>query len=345
MAALGAEHWPVPLPPPPTDPAAPRRALIRVLPELLESRPQAAALVGDLWRLAETATAEERVAPPWARSEGRAEAAWTRALVAALRARRELHTEELRLANQWRELADRIGPAVEAARTTARSASLGKREIAAAEQARVEWRLSQQLAATGKYAPALEAGSRAEHWIRVVAHRQQEVLARFADPSNLRLWRRWAAEAIEHSRKQREVVFVVDKLRRRLEVFSAGIKIETFPAEIGSKGLQRKLHSGDRATPEGHYQVTELRGPGQTQYYKALMLSYPNAEDRNRFAAAIRRGELPRRARIGGLIEIHGDGGQGRDWTDGCVALANTDMDKIFDLARMGTRVTIVGTY
>jgi lipoprotein-anchoring transpeptidase ErfK/SrfK len=58
----------------------------------------------------------------------------------------------------------------------------------------------------------------------------------------------------------------------------------------------------------------------------------------------VKRGELHLRARIGGLIEIHGEGGQGRDWTNGCVALSNRDMDEVFALARVGTRVTIVGT-
>ena len=54
---------------------------------------------------------------------------------------------------------------------------------------------------------------------------------------------------------------------------------------------------------------------------------------------------LRRLAGIGNLIEIHGDGGQGRDWTDGCVALADGDMDKVFARSRVGTPVTIVGTF
>jgi hypothetical protein len=53
---------------------------------------------------------------------------------------------------------------------------------------------------------------------------------------------------------------------------------------------------------------------------------------------------LPAGARIGGLIEIHGEGGRNRDWTSGCVALANGDMDRVFDRAGIGTPVTIVGS-
>ena len=49
------------------------------------------------------------------------------------------------------------------------------------------------------------------------------------------------------------------------------------------------------------------------------------------------------RARPGGLIEIHGEGGRGEDWTRGCVALSNRDMDDLFRRVAVGTPVTIVG--
>ena len=64
-----------------------------------------------------------------------------------------------------------------------------------------------------------------------------------------------------------------------------------------------------------------------------------------RFALGKVRGIIPTRVGIGNLIEIHGEGGEGRDWTDGCVALANPDMDRVFALTEVGTPVTIVGTY
>jgi murein L,D-transpeptidase YafK len=82
---------------------------------------------------------------------------------------------------------------------------------------------------------------------------------------------------------------------------------------------------------------------GQSRYHRALLLDYPNAADRERFAAAKRRGEIPRGAGIGGLIEIHGEGGRGQNWTEGCVALSNRDMDDLFRRVGTGTRVTIVG--
>ena len=53
---------------------------------------------------------------------------------------------------------------------------------------------------------------------------------------------------------------------------------------------------------------------------------------------------MPAAAGIGGLIEIHGEGGRGRDWTRGCVALANPDIDDLFRHVEVGTPVTIVGS-
>jgi hypothetical protein len=73
------------------------------------------------------------------------------------------------------------------------------------------------------------------------------------------------------------------------------------------------------------------------------MLDYPNERDKERFRKAVQRGEIARGASIGGLIEIHGEGGRGGDWTDGCVALTNNEMDDLFDRVSVGTLVTIVG--
>ncbi|MEZ5072175.1 MAG: L,D-transpeptidase [Bacteroidales bacterium] len=73
-------------------------------------------------------------------------------------------------------------------------------------------------------------------------------------------------------------------------------------------------------------------------------MDYPNAEDTKRFRNNKKNGRIPGDAEIGGLIEIHGKGGKGSDWTDGCVALRNEDMDAVFAACPNGTRVTIVGS-
>ena len=126
-------------------------------------------------------------------------------------------------------------------------------------------------------------------------------------------------------------------------LLSKGVAVRTYDAEVGSNALGVKERQGDRATPEGRYRVVKKKDRGQSRYYRALLLDYPNEDDRRRFAAAQRRGEIPRGARIGGLIEIHGEGGRGQNWTEGCVALSNRDLDDLYPRVSAGTRVTIVG--
>lgn len=157
-------------------------------------------------------------------------------------------------------------------------------------------------------------------------------------------WRRWADETIAWSRQTGETAIVVQKIAHRLELYQGGKLVREYRADLGSAWMRQKLHLGDNATPEGRYHITDKKGPRQTKYYKALLLSYPNDEDRLRFSSAKKNGELTKRAHIGGLIEIHGHGGRGDDWTQGCVALDNDDIDHLYSRVSVGTPVTIVGT-
>jgi hypothetical protein len=178
-------------------------------------------------------------------------------------------------------------------------------------------------------------------------HRVEQILlssmVRYASHPDLPSWRSWVEEAIRRSRKDGDVAFVVDKLRRRMTVYRAGRKERFYSVDIGLGGLERKLRAGDDATPEGLYKVQEIRGPGQTRYYRALLLDYPNQQDRERFEQARRDGFLPKGADPGGLIEIHGEGGRDQDWTKGCIALTNAEMDDLARWAKIGTPVAIVG--
>jgi lipoprotein-anchoring transpeptidase ErfK/SrfK len=156
-------------------------------------------------------------------------------------------------------------------------------------------------------------------------------------------WKQWAAETIAWSAQQNAVAVVVDKMAHRSQVYVAGRLQAEYAVDLGPRWLGHKKQKGDGATPEGHYRVTKKKGPGNSKYYKALELDYPNEDDRQNFLVAQKNGELPQSAHIGGLIEIHGEGGRGINWTAGCVALRNQDMDELFALAQIGTRVTIVG--
>ena len=173
----------------------------------------------------------------------------------------------------------------------------------------------------------------------------EDLLARFEDPANLRLWRSWVAEARDESRRSGRRALVVDKFQHRALLFDRGRLQRSFDVELGHKSLNPKRMAGDGATPEGMYRVLSKKDRGDTSYHKALLLDYPNESDRQRFLRAKREGQIPSQARPGGLIEIHGDGGRGTDWTDGCVAVPNHEMDSLFEQLSVGSSVTIVGRY
>lgn len=224
-------------------------------------------------------------------------------------------------------------------------AGVGRGEISAARQAALKWELAQHFARQRNFDRALREAEAARSFNGVVHTSFNSLHSRFGEPKNLQTWKRMVSETIARSKADGSTALIIDKLKRKLHVYAAGHRVASFDAELGAKGLKQKLHSGDQATPEGRYRVTEARGPGRTKFYKALLLDYPNAEDRARYAWGKKTGQVPLRAGIGSLIEIHGDGGQGRDWTDGCVALSDADMDKVFARSRVGTPVTIVGTF
>jgi murein L,D-transpeptidase YafK len=124
-----------------------------------------------------------------------------------------------------------------------------------------------------------------------------------------------------------------------LELLAGGKAIHTYKVALGQGGLAPKEREGDARTPEGHYTI---EAKYINQYDKALRISYPNAEDRKR---AAKLGVSP-----GGSILIHGlPNGKGwigaahrlYDWTLGCVAVTDEEIDEIFKLVSVGTPVEI----
>ncbi|HSW67209.1 MAG TPA: L,D-transpeptidase family protein, partial [Bacteroidales bacterium] len=157
-------------------------------------------------------------------------------------------------------------------------------------------------------------------------------------------WVRWRNETIAQSRRERIAVIIVDKWAGKCYVYRNGNRTHTFDAELGKNWIGHKMRRGDHVTPEGRYHVTRMRQGRHTIYHKSLMINYPNADDQKRFRQNIAQGRIPRNANIGGNIAIHGHGGKGNDWTQGCVALSNNDMDVLFRLVAVGTPVTIIGS-
>ncbi|MDP2424071.1 MAG: L,D-transpeptidase [Bacteroidales bacterium] len=162
--------------------------------------------------------------------------------------------------------------------------------------------------------------------------------------ANFDKWNNWKNQAISESKQKKINVIIVDKFAGKCFVFRNGMKTHEFDAEFGKSWLGTKRYQGDHATPEGMYRVTAKKNENKTKYYKALMIDYPNSDDMKRFEREISKGTLPASAKIGGLIQIHGHGGKGANWTEGCVALSDRDMNEIYKIASVGTPVTIIGS-
>jgi murein L,D-transpeptidase YafK len=133
---------------------------------------------------------------------------------------------------------------------------------------------------------------------------------------------------------------VVEKSKREMTLMSGGKIVKTYKVALGTEPVGAKRQQGDHKTPEGIYSVD--RKVAQSEFHRALHLSYPSAADRER---ARKMGVSP-----GGDVEIHGLGAKwgwvgaahrAHDWTDGCVAVTNEEIDEIWPLVLVGTPVEI----
>ena len=153
---------------------------------------------------------------------------------------------------------------------------------------------------------------------------------------------------------------LIDKSDRTAYVYRGAELADELPIDVSaSEGDKVRRSSLNDPThwriPEGTFFVTNRNG--RSQYYKAFVLNYPNAEHGARglrdgliteaqyeaiLAADRESRRPPMNTRLGGLIEIHGQGtGRGRAWTRGCVALRNVHMDDLWDVVHVGTPVVI----
>jgi murein L,D-transpeptidase YafK len=142
------------------------------------------------------------------------------------------------------------------------------------------------------------------------------------------------------------VTVIVSKAKGCVDVYYRRHKIRSYKAVFGPKPLLDKSMEGDRCTPEGWYTI-RLKKPS-SRYYKFMLLDYPNDSSIARFNRLKANGQVPRNARIGGDVGIHGiwKGGDdmiemGIGWTDGCIALTNKDIDDLYPLISVGTRIFI----
>lgn len=165
------------------------------------------------------------------------------------------------------------------------------------------------------------------------------IFNRYKDRDMIVKWKSWAEDSIRESRERGVYSILINKAERKLMVYKDGNLYKRYSVGIGRNGSLDKLHAGDGATPEGKYKI--IRKNPKSRYYKALLINYPNDEDRKAFQSAKRNGIISATARIGGLIEIHGGGKDGM--TYGCVSLDNRQMEELFNMVTVGTPVTIIG--
>lgn len=133
---------------------------------------------------------------------------------------------------------------------------------------------------------------------------------------------------------------LVDKAQARLSLVRNGEPYRAYPVALGAHPQGHKQRQGDGRTPEGNY-VLDYR-MADSRFYKAIHLSYPNAQDQ---AQAATRGDDP-----GGVIMIHGQPNgfawlgwliQRSDWTNGCIAVGTVAMEEIWRAVDDGTPIEI----
>jgi len=145
----------------------------------------------------------------------------------------------------------------------------------------------------------------------------------------------------------------VYKEKRRLYVIQSNVLVRDYPVGLGFSPTGDKEKEGDGRTPEGEFFIC-MKNSG-SRFVKSLGLNYPDKRHAERafFAGVItpvefrdillafeRKSTPPWSTVLGGKIFIHA-GGAHKDWTEGCIALYNSDMDELFQIAAVGTTVSI----
>ncbi len=133
---------------------------------------------------------------------------------------------------------------------------------------------------------------------------------------------------------------VILKSARSMILFSGGKVLKTYKVALGSVPVGPKRVEGDHKTPEGDYVIDAKNA--QSQFHLSLHISYPSAADQQRARSL--------GARPGGAVMIHGLAKpfaylgplhRQTDWTDGCIAVTNAEIEEIWKLVPVGTKVEI----
>ncbi|RKZ83725.1 MAG: L,D-transpeptidase [Gammaproteobacteria bacterium] len=160
------------------------------------------------------------------------------------------------------------------------------------------------------------------------------------------------------------VELVISRSKHQLAVKKDGVNVRTFKVAFGSGGKKAKLRSGDHTTPKGKYRISKIRD--SNRFHMFMQLNYPNMEDakrayknhsisRKQYQAILDAhtfGNLPpQNTSLGGAIGIHGIGNETQDkveihqisdWTQGCIAMRNHEIEELNHYIDVGTPISII---
>ena len=132
----------------------------------------------------------------------------------------------------------------------------------------------------------------------------------------------------------------VDKSENKMYLYNGDTIVKEYNVAFGENPKGHKQQEGDEKTPEGIYTLDYIKE--DSSFYRAMHISYPNAKDKEH---AKKLGVSP-----GGFIMVHGQKNgfgwlayltQRFNWTNGCIALTNSEMDEFLSLVKVGTKIQI----
>lgn len=160
------------------------------------------------------------------------------------------------------------------------------------------------------------------------------------------------------------IELVVVRSEHQLIVMKKGVTLRTFKVAFGSGGKKAKLRSGDHTTPKGRYKISKVRD--SSRFHMFMQLNYPNMNDAKRalknhtitrtqyrdILDAHYSGRLPpQNTALGGAIGLHGIGVETKDkieihqiadWTQGCIAMRNHEIEELNRYIDVGTTISII---
>ena len=147
-------------------------------------------------------------------------------------------------------------------------------------------------------------------------------------------------QAAEPVRLAKADKIVIRKSERKLELYSGAKLLKSYVVSLGSQPIGSKSCEGDGKTPEGKYRIVSRNS--KSAFHRSLRISYPDDQDRARAAKL--------KCSPGGDIMIHGlpngygwigTGHRAKDWTAGCIAVTDAEIEEIWNAAADGTVVEI----